>query len=116
MAGNHGNQYPLTHSRVIEVTKCRWDGVLYLKSLLQEFINLIKLVYVYFLQRVRRAKLVQLVVHLVKNQRSVVVGGEFADSVVHFLAVQLVDYFNPVKIKDDTSLGSARHCRPQLLE
>ena len=55
------------------------DKAVTLKSLLQVFIECFELSDVYFLQRVRRAKLVDFVVNLIKDPRLVVLGSIVSD-------------------------------------
>lgn len=56
-----------------------------------------------------RAKLVEFVVDLVKDEGFVVVGGVVPHDVEHGVVVENVDHLDPVKVDHDAPAGTARH-------
>ena len=69
----------------------------------------IKLLDVDLVQRVLGAELVDLVVNFVIDPCLVVIDGVVLDCIPGQIFVKSVDDFNPLKVDDDTTLGSARH-------
>eukprot|EP00051_Salpingoeca_urceolata_P022379 m.362861 g.362861 ORF g.362861 m.362861 type:complete len:428 (-) comp19963_c0_seq5:2578-3861(-) len=72
-------------------------------------VNLIKESDVHFLQGVRAAKLVHLVVNLIKDQRLIIIDPVLLDNVVHVFASENVDHLDAFKVDDNTSRCATRH-------
>eukprot|EP01137_Pigoraptor_chileana_P002959 Opistho-2@42490 len=79
----------------------------FLQCIHKVLVNQVKVINVNLLEAVRRAKLVQLVVDPVENERFVILDGVILDSVVYMVFLELVDNFNPLKINHDTPGSTA---------